>query len=856
MTTNLRAKLAPAAGLGLLLVGPPLLLWSLVGWPLPTGYALREAIDLRWVSPTLARQLGATVAWAAWSYIAACIAASVFGQARHSTIALPLPHTFAGWINATVALLLVSSSVAGRHAAAPISPPVAAVSFDASAATQHANTPSSATKAYEVQPRDTLWDIAERHLGNALRWREIWQLNARQPMADGTTFTDPNLIRPGWQLTLPDAHPAGTEHVQPGNPVQPKPMHIPSASAPTPSTPDTAAPIAQIPHPAQEPSTIPQQQGGDQGTPAAESEHGAGLPLGLGLGAAAVGAIATLARRRRRAMRRRPVGLRLPLPTGELAAAERALRNSANQDAALAIAGTLRLAAALTPADAVPVLELVINTGDGIELQFSGRTELPEPFVATETGYRLPREHLAATYAAADRADPAPALVHLGDDQRGALYLNLEALGTVALDGEPDASDELIGRILTSLSGSPWSSLTEVRVTDERHAVADPLGVATLVTMTEELPRLTALAHHTRSEVLRSAAASLPSLRWCGGEAPDGISLVVTDPQVPELEALLALARDPATGVVAVLIGPHSDVPTIKLTDDSLLLPDLNIVTAPVIAPACAEVVRELLDLAEAPFVDVTTEPYGEVHEQAPPSGQDAEIVVRVLGPLDVDGPIPHLTPQLRDIVVYLALHRRGVSLGTMATALWPEALRSEKTLRNRMHELRRSLGGRISLGPGWRVDDTVTTDWAKFQAWAKGDLDDRQRALELVRGQPLQDVKGDWSSLEGFESEMEAAVVDLAITVSQELLAAGDPTAARAAVRAGLRACPWEERLYQLGMRSAADRGSIGEVKTLYNELRGILFEDDAEPDPETEATYREMIELARREAQVAGRQ
>ncbi|MDP9167216.1 MAG: bacterial transcriptional activator domain-containing protein, partial [Actinomycetota bacterium] len=96
---------------------------------------------------------------------------------------------------------------------------------------------------------------------------------------------------------------------------------------------------------------------------------------------------------------------------------------------------------------------------------------------------------------------------------------------------------------------------------------------------------------------------------------------------------------------------------------------------------------------------------------------------------------------------------------------------------------------------------------------------------------------------------------VDLAIDVSQQLLAAGDPTAARAAVRAGLRACPWEERLHQLGMRSAADRGSVSEVKTLYNELRAVLFEDDAEPDPETEATYREMIELARREAQVAGR-
>jgi DNA-binding SARP family transcriptional activator len=184
-----------------------------------------------------------------------------------------------------------------------------------------------------------------------------------------------------------------------------------------------------------------------------------------------------------------------------------------------------------------------------------------------------------------------------------------------------------------------------------------------------------------------------------------------------------------------------------------------------------------------------------------------------------------------------------------MATALWPEALRSEKTLRNRMHELRRAIGGRVSLGPGWAFDDTVTTDWAQFQALARGSLEDQQHALDLVRGQPLHDVKGDWTSLEGFEAEMEAAIVDLAIDVSEKLLADGDPDAATRAAKAGLRACPWEERLYQSAMRAAADRGAIGEVKTLYNELRAPLdIEDDDEPDPETQFLYEELLQTARR--------
>nr|MDP9164732.1 LysM peptidoglycan-binding domain-containing protein [Actinomycetota bacterium] len=761
MTRSLRSKIAPAAALGLVLVGPPVLLWTLVGWPLPAASALSEAINLRWVSPALAQQLGATVAWAAWLYIAVCITTSVLGQARHTTVNLPLPHSFAGWINATVALVLVGSSVSGRHAAAPITPPVASVAYQAATVPQQAAV--LAPTAYQVQPRDTLWDIAEDHLGNPLRWREIWQLNAHQRMSDGTTFEDLNLIRPGWQLTMPGsrAHPA--DHVRPAHPV-PRPTHHQQVAPETLADAPPPAPAA-LPPPSRGAEAQPDRQpatantSGERTTSA--NEYGSTLPVGLGLGAAAVGIMATLARRRRRAMRQRPVGMRLALPTGDLAAAEHALSNRSNLDRAHAIAGTLRLAAALTPHDDAPVLELLIDNHNGIELQFTGATALPEPFVATEAGYRLPREHLPATYAAADRADPAPALVHLGDDDRGAIYLNLEAPGAVALDGDPDARDDLIRRILTSLAGSPWTALTEVRVTSDEQATSDLLGRAECVTLAEELPRLANLAGHTKAEVLRSGSSSLLALRWAGSEAPDGVSFVVANPQEAGIAELIGLAQDGLTAVVALLTGPHPDVPTIKLSDEAMLLPDHSVVTTPVTSPGSREAVRELLDLTDAPYVEVTSEPYVEVHQQAPPSDEEAEVVVRVLGPLEIDGPIPHLSPQMRDIVLYLALHRRGVSLGEMATALWPEALRSEKTLRNRMHELRRSLGGRISLGPGWRVDETITTDWAQFQALATGSLADRQKALDLVRGQPLADVKGDWSSMEGFQAEMEAAVVD-----------------------------------------------------------------------------------------------
>lgn len=53
-----------------------------------------------------------------------------------------------------------------------------------------------------VRPGDSLWLLAERHLGDARRWSEIFELNVGQ-LEGGGTLRDPNLIHPGWRLRLP-----------------------------------------------------------------------------------------------------------------------------------------------------------------------------------------------------------------------------------------------------------------------------------------------------------------------------------------------------------------------------------------------------------------------------------------------------------------------------------------------------------------------------------------------------------------------------------------------------------------------------------------------------------------------------
>ena len=112
--------------------------------------------------------------------------------------------------------------------------------------------------SYRVAFGDTLWAIARRTLGDARRWRDIFDLNDGRRQRDGRALTDPRLILPGWRLKLPpiETRPAPTTVPQPAHTSVNPPAPSAATRRPTPptATPNAAPALPPAPRAADRPA--------------------------------------------------------------------------------------------------------------------------------------------------------------------------------------------------------------------------------------------------------------------------------------------------------------------------------------------------------------------------------------------------------------------------------------------------------------------------------------------------------------------------------------------------------------------------------------------------------------------------
>ncbi|MFE0178032.1 BTAD domain-containing putative transcriptional regulator [Streptomyces sp. NPDC059002] len=292
--SQLRQRLAAAVTAGgtlaltlALLAGMPYVLWHATGLPWPEPVSSFSEFGHRLVQPVsdpLMVDLLAVVGWVCWAAFACTVARETLWYAIHlpqllrdrhahdeHMAALSVKGSLAALCIGTLVIALIGlwrPQMAGAQQ--PASPPETRPQLAATAlhlapqagrpdslglaatlprqgtapgpsaplASQGAAAATLRHIEYTVIEGDTLWGIARAHLGDALTWPRIYALNKDRVQPDGARLADPDLIKPGWRLTVPVAQPAAPppapaqEDKEPVAPVTP-----PGETEPTPPTP-------------------------------------------------------------------------------------------------------------------------------------------------------------------------------------------------------------------------------------------------------------------------------------------------------------------------------------------------------------------------------------------------------------------------------------------------------------------------------------------------------------------------------------------------------------------------------------------------------------------------------------------
>jgi DNA-binding SARP family transcriptional activator len=915
---EITSGLAALVVLFALVVGLPVALWLAVGWPLPRGLPslndLQAALARDRIPDDVLVKAVAVAAWLAWAQFVACVLVELVAGLRGRLPArVPLAALNQALARRLIAAVLVLSWPSGgavrataapadlaaarqvavmADAPSPLPPAAAELAYDlptvpATSALRAADAggwpgapevepqADHRPRVYTVQakrpgqPRDTLWRVAEVHLGDPLRWRELWELNAGRPLPDGRRLEDPDWIYPGCTLLMP-ADAVGLPPERPGGAQAAAGAQAQAGRhAPAPVEPDARAGEHLAAAATDLPEMVRDQQGVVEPTPRnaapaperpVQDEPLALLVLAAG-GLLAAGVVARLGRLRRAQQRRRRTGTRIPLPGPEPAHVERVLRALQEPETARFLDLALRALAAGLQAEerALPQVLGVELARDRLDVLLADPAPPPAGWslVPGERRWRLPAgvpPAMLERSAAGVRA-PLPGLATIGTSPEGLLLLNLEQPEPIVLAGAQEPVGLTLDVLAVELATGPWAGSFELLLGGfgER-------GLRVLDHVRE----------FASVEELLAAERARPR---AGGMGPRALVLCAERPTAEQLDRLAAL---PGTAVVAA--GDAGDASwAVTVADDRVDVGPLGLRVRPWRLPrGQVDALAELLGLAAADSGG------GEVGEPEPAAGlgtqalfadddeldelQQPPVEVRVLGPVDLSG--AQLTDgrpgrgKADELIAYLALNPDGAEPGTLAAVLWPGDPVDHERLRPVL-ALARETMGRAPDGSTYlfadrhgryRLHPTVRLDWARFWTLSRHTqpgltgIPVLHNALALVRGLPFEGApvrSYGWAQV-AHRPIMEATIVDAAEDLARRYLEAADPAGAAWAVRKGLAVSPYDERLYRLLLLAAALAGDPSMVDSAMHELVRRFEDSRIEPfdslEDEMAALYEQL--------------
>jgi DNA-binding SARP family transcriptional activator/nucleoid-associated protein YgaU len=227
MTRHRAAAVVRFVGGLALLAGIPVALVVTVGWPLPRQVPsleqLREAFDRRGVPVEVLIKTLAVIMWVAWAQLAVAVIAETVaatrGRQAGRAAVLPGVQVLARHFVASGALVLslvgpwrpasAAAGVTRLDAIHQQSPPIEAPATPTPTPTADPARPTRAAAVnpsgtYVVQRGDSYWGLAQHHLGDGARWREIRDANVGRTVASGHLIgARDDDLQPGWVIWLP-----------------------------------------------------------------------------------------------------------------------------------------------------------------------------------------------------------------------------------------------------------------------------------------------------------------------------------------------------------------------------------------------------------------------------------------------------------------------------------------------------------------------------------------------------------------------------------------------------------------------------------------------------------------------------
>ncbi|MFC9328027.1 LysM peptidoglycan-binding domain-containing protein [Kitasatospora sp. NPDC057015] len=443
-----------------------------------------------------------------------------------------------------------------------------------------------------VAEGDTLSAIAERELGSAEAWPQLYEANKGVQAPDGERLTDPDEVVPGMVLAVPGVPdpapaPAPAEAPAPQSAPAPEPpapaSPAPAASAPAteaPASPAPASPAAGAPSapttpaPAQAPPA-----GADAGQADAKKADGPSDDYTVALAASTVSVllaaimVGTVARRRGGQQRARKPRHRVALPAPPAAAFEAELRARQDASGLDVLNRALRTMARNTVRSGKRLPALVaarVTPGRTVELHLSGPATPIAPFRAAHAAnvWWCPEDagDLLSPGQAAKTAAPYPALVTLGTSPDGSVVLaDLETVRLLHLSGHPDDARDVLRTLALELAHSPLADRLHLHLVDlaEELPISGPSAerVHRHPTLEAALAALGPRTAKARATLVAADAASPRDARSRGAADESWIPEIVLCAQQPGGEVPAELGRlldaRPRTCVAVITRAPE-----------------------------------------------------------------------------------------------------------------------------------------------------------------------------------------------------------------------------------------------------------------------------------------------------------